>query len=383
MKQTKAIIVGGGIGGLATAIAFDKIGWDYIVLEQAPKIKEVGSGISIWSNGIYCLKELGIEKKFYEKAIPNKGFSIQSHQGKIIKQHVFSNSNGQSKISVSTIYRPDLINILLQAVPSQKVFLNSKVQSFSKDSENITVKLTSGEQVKGDILIGADGIHSTIRKNLMDNRKPRYAGYTCWRGLVAMNQKTPLEQEGILGMGPDSLCGFAGLKNNKIFWFAASSSPPDLSKELKIEHLKKTFSLWIHPIKEIINQTPLNSIIRNDIMDLPPIKEWGQGLCTLLGDAAHAATPNLAQGACMALEDSVELAYLLSKYADDKEKALRLFEKQRYARTADLVRDSRWVGVMSQWCHPLLIKIRNSIGYQIFSNLGLNKYAGYRVSSLS
>lgn len=275
MKKTKAIIVGGGIGGLATAIAFDKIGLDYIVLEQAPQIKEVGAGISIWSNGLHCLRELGVENEFHAKAVPAEGVSVQDHQGKILKQHKFSNFKDQSGISVSTIYRPDLINILLGAVPSNRIFLNSKVQSFLEDSDGITVQLTSGEKIMGSLLIGADGIHSSVRRSLLKNKKPKYAGYTCWRGLVTMNDKTLGKKVGVLGMGPETICGFAWLKENQMYWFAAISSPPDSSKDLKIESLKKGFSSWRGPIKEIINQTPSDSIIRNDIMDISPIKGWG------------------------------------------------------------------------------------------------------------
>ena len=167
--------------------------------------------------------------------------------------------------------------------------------------------------MRGDILIGVDGVHSIIRKGLKDNRTPRYAGYTCWRGLTTMDHE---------------------------------------------------------------------SVIRNDIYDLPPIKNWGKGRCTLLGDAAHASTPNLAQGGGMALEDAIELAYSLLKYSDVQQ-ALRVFERQRYSRTSAIVRDSRLFGKMSQWRHPLLVKIRNSSVAFWFSKRGMKKYAGYRVPSLN
>ncbi len=382
MKKPKAIIVGGGIGGLATAIALDKIGFDYIVLEQSPQISEVGASILIWNNGTHCLNELGVEDKFWEKAISIDEVSVQNHQGKILTKLNFSNSQEQFKISASTIHRADLINILLQPIPSEKIFLNSKIQSFLEDSKGVTVKLNSNKELRGDLLIGADGIHSIIRKGLMDNRTLRYAGYTCWRGLLTIDHESlPDTRTAVLGMGPKSMYGSSWLKNKQFYWFATALSQPNPSKELKLNSLKKAFSIWPQSIREIINQTPVSSIIRNDIYDLPPIKNWGKGFCTLLGDAAHATTPNLAQGGCMALEDAVELAHSLFKYSN-KQQALRAFERKRYSRTANIVRDSKFFGEMSQWRHPLLLKIRNSSAAIWFSKRGMKKYAGYRVPPL-
>ena len=269
----------------------------------------------------------------------------------------------------------------MQPIPPERIFLNSKVQSFVEDSEGVTVKLNSNKELRGDLLIGADGIHSIIRKNLKDERTPRYAGYTCWRGLITIDHESFPTGISTLGMGPGSMCGFAWLQNKKLFWFAAVSKPPNPSKELNLDSLKKAFSIWPKSISEVINQTPSSSIIRNDIYDLPPIKNWGKGRCTLLGDAAHPTTPNLAQGGGMALEDAVELAHSLYKHSDIQQ-ALRTFERKRYARTTAIVRDSRFFGKMSQWHHPLLVKVRNSSTAVWFSKRGMKKYAGYRVPNL-
>ena len=376
MKRKKAIIVGGGIGGLATAIALEKIGWDYVLLEQSPQIRAVGYAIAIWNNGIHCLEVLGVRNLFREKAVFTNNVVVQNHQDKTLTKLNFSNS----EILFSSIHRADLINILLQSIPPEKVILNSKVSSFSEDTTGITVQLNSHKEFKGDLLIGADGIHSVIRKKMGDKRTLRYAGYTCWRGLVTMDCE-PLKI-GILGMGPRSFYGSAWLKDGKLYWFAVVSTLSDSRKELNLNILKEAFSIWPDSIKEIINRTPSDSIIRNDIYDLPPLKIWGKGRCTLLGDAAHPTTPNLAQGGGMALEDAVELAHSLFKHSHI-EQALRAFERKRYARTTAIVRDSKWFGKMSLWHHPLLVKIRNSSSMIWFSKRGMKKYAGYRVPTLN
>ena len=382
-KQIKAVIVGAGIGGLAVARALEKIGLDYVVLEQSLQISEVGTGITIWSNGTHCLKNLGLGDQFEEKAFPLRGSTIQNHRGQILAVLDFTDFKDRFGADSVMIHRADLINILAKSIPEEKVFLNSKVQSFEEDSKGVTVKLVSGEKIKGDILIGADGIHSIVRKGL-DNRQPRYAGYTCWRGLFPMDKNTSFEKNGILAMGSGNEFGFAQLNKHTGYWFATALARPDSSKELNLENLKKAFSNWSENIREMIDQTPSDSIIRNDILDLTPRKNWGLGRHTLLGDSAHGSTPHLAQGGCMALEDALVLAWSLLKNSDEKQ-ALRTFEKKRYARTAAVIRESRFIGKVAHWKHPFLTKIRELTYLSIHNRIlqwSIKKYVSYRPPSL-
>ena len=384
MKKLKAIIVGGGVGGLATALALEKIGLDYVVLEKSPEIREVGSGIVIGSNGTNCLKALGVGNKFEEKAVSVNKFQFQDHKGSILSETDISDFKKQYGATISVIHRSDLIGVLLQSVKPEKIFLNSKVQFFSENPEGITVQLASGESHRGDLLIGADGLHSAVRKSLPGHRKPRYAGYTCWRGIVSISHNTLLQGVGISGMGSGAQFGLLPFRKNEIYWYVAKRGESNASKELQIENLKTTVSVDLTSIKDIIEQTPTSCIIRNDIFDLAPRKFWGESHCTLLGDAAHTATPNLGQGASMALEDSLELAHSLLKHSDI-ETALRSFERLRYKRTADMVQMSRLVGEMYQWRHPVLKKFRN-IGISLtpwISKKVLKKYASYSVPALS
>lgn len=386
----KAIIVGGGVGGVATAVAFEKIGLDYIILEQTAEIKEVGSGITIWSNGLNCLKALGLEFSFKKKAFHADHLVIHNHYGKTLAHICFKDFTKQFGSSASTIHRADLLNILLQSIPPKKILLNTQVQSFSQNSKSICVKLTSGEKVKGSFLIGADGIHSTIRKTLGDTRKLKYAGYNCWRGITPSVSSISIPKPGIIVTGPKSIFGVTWMKADQWYWFAEQASPYNPTAGLKLEILKQHFSNWPKYVKEVINNTPSDSIIRNDIMYLTPKKIGGKGLCTLLGDSAHPMTPDLAQGACIALEDAVELAYCLSKMSNT-EKALRLYEEKRYTRTKNVVKESYYAGLLSQLNHPLLIKTKDSlysfkigstsIGSFIFKSM-FRKYAKYQPPAL-
>ena len=391
MNNQRAIIAGGGIGGLATALAFEKIGLDYIVLEQASEIKEIGSGITIWSNGLNCLKELGLEQPFKTKAYHADHLFIHTQQGKTLAHISFKDFEERFGSVASTIHRADLINILVKSIPSKKILLNRKVESFLLGSKGVSVQLTSGERLNGTLLIGADGIHSVIRKQLGDNRELKYSGYTCWRGLITANPSICVPKPGVFVSVPKSIFGLAWLKDNKWYWFVGKTSPYKPTSDLELDSLKQNFSKWPQYVQEVINHTPADSIIRNDIMYLTPKKIWGKGLCTLLGDAAHPMTPDLAQGASIALEDAVELAHFLLK-TSNPEKALRLYEKKRYVRTKKVVKESHFIGLLSQLNHPFLIKVRdcfysfkigsNSMGSLMFKSI-FRKYAKYRPPALT
>ena len=367
MQKTQAIIVGGGIGGLAVALAFEKNNLDYVVLEQAEQISAVGGGLQIWSNGIHCLKKLGLKYKLKEKAHTIEQIELQTDKSKSLFVLDFSSQLSKHPwLETITIHRADLINILLHPLPKERIFLNSKVKSFEEDSKGVAVTLTSEKKIRGDFLIGADGIHSTIRKGL-DNRKLRYAGYTCWRGLMPIDGSVPSYKPKLCqAISAGSIFGFVPLKDHVLQWWATLVDKPDPSKKLKLEQLEQTFSNYSESIKKIIQKTPPDSIVRHDIYDLKPKKTWGRGLCTLVGDSTHAATPHLAQGAGMALESALVLAdSLISHFQQSKKhresQALRIYEKRRYHRTTAVIKESKWIGRYLHCRHPLLIKTRNLV----------------------
>ena len=383
MRKTRVIIAGGGIGGLSMAIALDKIGLDYMILERSQKISDVGAGIVIGSNGVNCLKELDVKNAFEEKAAPINAFHFQDQRSKILTKVDISDFNEQFGATMSVIRRTDLINILLQSVNSDKILLNSEVQSFFKDSQGIILNLNSGKIIRGDLLIGADGLRSVIRKGLPNYRKPRYSGYTCWRGIVTMPHEVITKGIGISGIGSGNQFGLLPLKENQVYWFVAKIEKSDKSKALNLDSLKGVISNYSKNIRDIIEKTSPNAIIRNDIFDLVPKKFWGNPYCTLIGDAAHAATPNLGQGASTALEDSIELAHSLL-HCPNMEQALKNFEKRRYNRTTDIIKTSRLIGKVYQWRHPLLTRFRNfSISLTPWiTKWILKKYASYSVPVL-
>ena len=223
----------------------------------------------------------------------------------------------------------------------------------------MTARFANGRAEGADILIGADGIHSVIRAALHGSSRPRYAGYTCWRG-VAKYQGKALPIDGAFeAWGVGKRFATHPLGAGHVFWYATKNTQPagtDGARGRK-EDVLDCFRDWFPPIQEIIAAT--DEILRNDIVDRKPISGWGRGRVTLLGDAAHPTTPNLGQGACMAIQDAVVLGACLREAKP--EAGLRAYEQKRERPTAAIVNLSWRVGRLGQLENSFACWMRNAI----------------------
>ena len=222
--------------------------------------------------------------------------------------------------------------------------------------------LDDGSELNADLLVGADGIYSTIRGELLGHEKPTYAGYTAWRGIVEYPHSTYSPKEEASSPG-------AGGRGSVVPGWAAEGCtglPPATPRKEEDDGpigsrrtLLGIFSGWHEPVEELIEATSETDIRRDDVYDREPVERWGRGRVTLLGDAAHPMTPNLGQGACQAIEDAVGLAGCLQEEAGVAA-ALRSYEARRTRRTAAIVRLSRRMGQVGQLEHPLLCRLRDA-----------------------
>jgi 2-polyprenyl-6-methoxyphenol hydroxylase-like FAD-dependent oxidoreductase len=283
------------------------------------------------------------------------------------------------------LHRAELLAVLRDALRDTRLLLASRCVGFSQDGERVKALLVDGSDVEGDLLIGADGLYSVIRSQLFGSDKPRYAGYTGWRGITAFahNRLTP----GI-SLGRGAQFGQVPLKGGEqVYWFATKKLPEGESEMPggRRPTLLTLFGKWHAPIADIIRSTDEEAIIRTDIYDRPPLRRWGEGRVTLLGDAAHAMTPDLGQGACQALEDAVTLARCL-KGRSDPTFALRSYEARRIPRTNGVARASRLVGKIYQWENPLACYLRDRFfKSQFYASLqlrGLQRLANSSVESM-
>ncbi len=350
----KALIIGGGIGGLAAAVGLTNIGVEVELFERAEELGEVGAGLSLWANAIRALEAIGSGDVVAPISITGQTGGIRSVDGALLAR--FTDGMGPGQALTVAVHRAELHSGLLRLLDPARLHRGKAFVSFTQDGAGVTAHFADGTSAHGDLLIGADGIRSRVRAQLHGDTPPVYAGYTAWRAVVPFDQARLLPGE---TWGRGTRFGQVPLSDGRVYWFATANTPaggrsPDGERAELLRH----FGDWHAPIPELIAATPEATILRHDIYDRPPLRRWGEGLVTLLGDAAHPMTPNLGQGACQALEDAAVLARCLAETSDMAE-ALRRYEGLRTARTASIVQRSRQLGAMGQWANPLAVALRN------------------------
>ena len=373
----RVVIVGAGIGGLAAAVALRRIGIETLIIERATSIREAGAGLSLWSNAVNALRDLGLEARVMASASVVERTAIQTPAGRLIARSEFGGISRMAGAPCICIQRATLQKILLDGLPPASVRTGARCCGF----DGPTAILDDGERIPAGVLVGADGISSIIRNGLHGEEAPRYAGYACWRGICPDNAFLP-ERQGLLVIGAGSQFGIWPCGAGQLYWFLTRNAPPGTTQS-KAEAVALCRN-WAAPVPEIVESTSEGAILQNDIVDRPALRAWGRGPVTLLGDAAHAFTPNLGQGACQALEDAVVLARCLSG-TRPVEAALRKYEHLRIPRTTAIGRDSWQTGKVLQLDSPVLEWLRNWLmGSRIGAHLAmrtLRRLLTYRIPS--
>lgn len=368
----KALIIGGGIGGLCAGIALQQAGHEVTVFEQTAELRPVGAGLSIWVNALNALRELGIYAAFRSVSAVGAESGIRTAQGTALT----ATASEQLCARLGTdelmriVHRADLHQLLLAQLGDAQLQTGAACIGFQEEDGQITAHFVDGSSATGDYLIGADGIHSAIRAQLHGEIAPTYSGYTAWRAVVGVDPNALLPGE---SWGRGARFGQLPLNNGRVYWFATHNEPEGAqATEGEKTRLQQLFGDWHDPIPDLITATPADAILRHDIYDRPPLTTWGKGRVTLLGDAAHPMTPNLGQGACQAIEDAVVLGRMVRR-ASTITQALRVYEAARIPRTTTLVNQSRTIGRMGQWQNPLLVHLRSLLMRGMPAQLQLNQ----------
>lgn len=358
--NNKILILGGGIAGLTTAIALQRKNIDFTVYEAVPEIKAIGSGISLAGNAMKVLEQLQVAEQVKARGHLITSMIIQDEKGNYISAldtRKFTREYGMYNVA---IHRSALHEVLLGEIPPGRIQTGKKAIGFNEKENSVELKFDDGTKAEGAAVIVADGIHSTIRKQLLPNSTPRYAGYTCWRGIV--ENTWGIEDQAVEAWGTTGRIGYVPIGDNKVYWFACKNAPyqDERMKQLSREALKKNFENFAHPVPQIIEQTPVENIIWNDIVDLKPIPRFAFNRLLLIGDAAHATTPNLGQGACLGIEDALSIAELLEHH-ENPVKAFEAFEQTRLKRAHFIVNTSHRVGKLAQVENRFLVRLRNAL----------------------
>jgi 2-polyprenyl-6-methoxyphenol hydroxylase-like FAD-dependent oxidoreductase len=352
----KIIIIGGGIGGAATALALNQAGFEPVVYERAQALREVGAGIALWANATHILKNLGLLEAAIQVGYLTTNYQFNSQRGKELVNVAIDGF----ELPVVGIHRAELHQLLWRNVPSEQFHLGETFER-SEQYERIHAYFVSGLEVEGDALIGADGLRSRVRSALLGNISPTYRNFKTWRGLtdyVPSAYRSGYIQE-FLGGGKGF--GFMMLGKGKMYWYAAATAPeaqPDAAMGRKKE-LETMYQDWFPAIPGLIAATDEANILTTDLYDRPPTQPWSKGNITLLGDAAHPMLPTMGQGACTALEDAYVVAQCLKEHPDPIA-AFQHYEAQRFPRTKAIVEQSLQSGKMGELKNPFAVRLRDT-----------------------
>lgn len=374
MKK-KIAIIGGGIAGLTFARCLSD-GYETHIFEKKGGFGEVGAAISVFPNALCVMDEIGLLDRILKTSGKFENVYLKTDKG-----NVLSKTTPKSDYPVICIHRADLHRILLKNINSY-LHINSGVkQLINLDNGQVEVIFENGDTSVFDAVIGADGIHSVVRRLIINDGAPIFRGYNIWRGVVKTNFDIGYASE---TYGKGQRVGIVPIKDGVYGWWATHNEAflQDDSPEGTKPKLKRLFGNWHHPIPELIENT--EDIIKNSLSDRIPHKGWTKGNITLIGDAAHPTTPNLGQGGCMAIEGAYLLARCINKY-DLSSEAYSIYEKYQFPRSKEIINESLKLGKIGQITNPTLITLRNSFFKIIPSSIAMkmiDKYFSYRVTEL-
>ncbi|MFF5255884.1 FAD-dependent monooxygenase [Streptomyces leeuwenhoekii] len=355
-----AVVVGGGIGGLAAAIGLCRIGWQVTVLERAPVLADAGAGISLHANGIRALDVLGVGEEVRAAARPQYTGGTRAPDGGWLARMDGAALERELGTPIVGIRRAVLHRLMRAALPSGCLVTGAEVTSADRaDPGRVRVSLQDGA-LEADLVVAADGVGSRLRAQLFPGHPgPVYSGSTVLRAIT--EHPVELATDFTVTWGEGAEFGHIAFHDGRAEWHAVLNSPPGVRHTDALAVLRRRFAAWHDPIPALLDATRADSVLHHDIHELvTPLPAFTAGRIALLGDAAHAMTPNLGQGACQALEDAVTLAAALAA-EPTVEAALARYDTERRPRSQSVARAARQAGRLGQQLsHPLAIAVRNT-----------------------
>lgn len=364
MKVTtmRGIIVGAGIGGLSAAIAMQMRGINVKVFESATSLNPVGAGILVPPNAMAILDRYNLTQQVQRAGCPIESLVIQDSEGKKISKTPAHYSKNGVIYQTIAIHRGALQTILLRALAPDTLLTDKQCLTVSSSVNGAEATFRDGTKVYGEFLVGADGIHSRVRESIFPDSPLRYSGQTCWRGVsnITLPQKLLMQLTEVWGSG--LRFGFVQIADTQVYWYATRREDAggiDDSTNIK-QQLIDLYRDFLDPVGEIIFQTNPSSIIRDDISDLSPLTSWFSNSVILVGDAAHASTPNLGQGGAQAIEDSWVLAEKIAT-CETLQNAFESFQVSRFAKVKKIVNVSWQIGKATNISNKTVCKVRNTL----------------------
>ncbi|HUC62402.1 MAG TPA: 3-hydroxybenzoate 6-monooxygenase [Alphaproteobacteria bacterium] len=352
-ERRRIVIAGGGIGGLATALGVAQKGFAAIVLEKSRELGEIGAGIQLGPNAFHAFDYLGVGDAARAMAVYIDRLRLMDAMtgDEITHIDLGDKFRARFKNPYAVVHRGDLYGVFLKACrarPEIELRTSSEVVSYSQDERSAAAHLASGEEVRGAALIGADGLWSNVRKQLLGDGAPRVSGHTTFRSVIPTERMAEdlRWNAATLWAGPKCHLVHYPLSGWKVFNLVVTchndAPEPVAGKPVSHDEVMKGFS---HISKKALQIIEIGTNWKLWVLcDREPVATWTEGRVALLGDAAHPMLQYMAQGACMAMEDAVCLAHMLEAHPGNVEKALAAYRDLRVVRTGRVVLHSRALG---------------------------------------
>lgn len=358
-KEMRIAVIGGGIGGLTVSLALNKLNIENVVYESAPVLRADGAGLALGSNAISAFSVLGIADKVVQGSNRIREFTIRNTDDKPLISRYSERILSDEFFHSYAIHRSTLHSVLSGSLSDTKIVTGKAVIDFKKNLEGVTLFFSDGSSEMFDYVIAADGINSVFRRRLVPASHLRYAGYYCWRGVADDFQPEDISSA-VEYWGTGLRFGIVPLPAKQVYWFACINNHNDDPSLMKIQKmdLLESYKNFPAPVSSLIEAVPAGKILLNRISDVTPIDNYAFRRILLLGDAAHATTPNLGQGACLAIEDAATL-YTLLKYNGDILESFEEFSRIRVPRAKYVVSQSRQTGALASMENPVGIMLRD------------------------
>lgn len=350
-KDLNVIIAGAGIGGLTAAACLLKKGFEVRIYEQATTLGEVGAGIQTSANAVKVLHDLGLRDELEKVAVRPQAFEFRRfNTGELMHRIPLGEQHEKAHgAPYYHLHRADIHELLARKVyelDPDCITLNAKAEGFEESADTVTLRLADGSQIKGDVLIGADGIKSVIRSQILGQTPVSYTGDVAWRAVIPVERlpKGIMERVSTVWCGPKKHAVMYYLRSGKLMNFVGlvEHDQPETeswTQKRPWKELKADYQGWHPNIQAVIDAIDKDSCYRYALNNRPPVSNWRTERVTLLGDSAHPTLPYMASGAAMAIEDSAVLARCLENGACVPE-ALQQYQRNRLDRTARIVNES-------------------------------------------
>ncbi|MGH8791957.1 MAG: FAD-dependent oxidoreductase [Stackebrandtia sp.] len=362
----RVLIAGGGIGGLATAVALRRRGVETVVVERAAAFRDVGSGLVLAPNGMKALAaldaDLAADVRLHGNVFgPDHDSRFMTSSGKTLSRVSFGDVEKTWGVPVLAILRSKLHDVMLRhaLAAGAEIRGGAEVVGYSDGGDAAAATLADGSTVEADLMIGADGVKSAVRRQLLDDGDPEYRGYTAVRGVGKLPASDP---HGFLAYGRGLILFAAAIGDGRAYWVASLNSAPDVwpRKTPRTAHgdLTELLAGWHPDLSAMAASADPDECVLTDVVDRDPVGVWHRGRVALLGDAAHPMTYTMGQGANTTLQDAVVLAHHLD--ADGPlDAALAAYTAERAPQTAKIVKQSRMMGNIGQVANPVGAWFRN------------------------